>query len=398
MIARWFLLAAPFAGGCVAYEADPADAATVAAEARQLAGGRLTCDEAFVVALHQNPELLALEARARAAGAITQPLDVQSEYRSGTEMVAVMLDPVALLGLGSRGAAATAADATAEAALVELAVARWRTTAAVAEAFALEAALAALRVPDLDIDAAPFERSGLASSTAAHQLRAAQARMAAESLALARERAQNLARLRDLLGLPATTVVTFAEAEAHPVVQPAAGEPALLQRPDVALAAARFRIADAEFRRAVADQYPSVMLGPEFPLGGGPLEAMAVLRLPLGMAGLAVAADLRRDAARAQLTAAYLQASNGADRAEHELTLARAAEAAAAAGLRASTQALAVARVALQVDVDPFAAVAEAASMVARDTMEHRAAVTARVRAEVQRAMAYGWPLTRRPS
>ena len=394
MFSRWnALFIAPLAAGCVAYVADDADASTVAAEAAQRSGGTFTFATALAAAMRQNPELLALEARARAAGAVTQPLEVQSEYRSEDEMLAVMLDPVALLGLGARGAAATLADAAAAEAVSALAAGRWRVTAAVAETFVMDAALRSLSVPDLAVDAAAFERAGLASPIAAEQVRAAQARAAAEELELAREAEANRAALRGLLGLPAGTPVEFAASESELLRQPEATEGAVLARPDLALAVARFRTADAEFRAAVADQYPSLMLGPEFPLRGGPLEAMAILRVPIGMAGRAEAAREQREAARATLAATYVQASNGASKAERELAASAAGETAAALSLRASTRDLATARVALQVEIESFERFAKAAAMVVRDTMEHRAASAALVRARVQRAVAFGWPL-----
>jgi outer membrane protein TolC len=249
-------------------------------------------------------------------------------------------------------------------------------------------------VPDLGVDVADFERAGLASPIAADQVRAAQARVAAEALELAREAEANRASLRSLLGLPAGTPVEFAASHGELLRQPQATDAAVLTRPDVALAVARFRVADAEFRAAVADQYPSLMLGPEFPLRGDPLELMAVLRLPIGMAGRAEAARERREAARATLAGAYVQASNGASTAERELAATAAGETAATLSLRASTKDLATARVALQVEIEGFERFAKAATMIVRDTMEHRAATTALVRAKVQRAVAYGWPLT----
>src|SRR5262245_44975208 len=168
MFSRWFVVfLTPLAGGCVAYVADDADVSTVAAEAHQRSGGTFTFAAALAAALRQNPELLALEAKARAAGAVTQPLEVQSEYRSDDEMLAVMLDPIALLGLGARGAARGLADAATAEAVAALTAERWRVTAAIAETFVMDAALRMLYVPDLAVDATAFERTGLASPVAA---------------------------------------------------------------------------------------------------------------------------------------------------------------------------------------------------------------------------------------
>jgi len=394
MYSPWIILfAGALSAGCVAYVADDADASTVAAEAAQRRGGTFTFAAALAAAMRQNPELLALEAQARAAGAVTQPLELQSEYRSDDEMLAVMLDPIALLGLGARGGAAAVADAAAAEAVARLAAGRWQITAAVAETFVLDAALRSLSVPDLAADADAFQRAGLASPIAADQVRAAQARAAAETLELAKETEANRAALRNLLGLPAGTRVEFAASDAELLQQPEATDAAVLARPDLALATARFRVADAEFRAAVSDQYPSLMLGPEFPLRGGSLEAMAILRVPIGMAGRAEAARERREAARATLGAVWVQASNAANQAERELAAAAAGETASSLSLRASTKDLATARLALQVEIEAFDRFAKAATMVVRDTMEHRTATQALVRARVQRAVAYGWPL-----
>ncbi|HEX5050500.1 MAG TPA: hypothetical protein VFZ65_01895, partial [Planctomycetota bacterium] len=313
------LLALP---SCTTYFEDPADPVALAAQIRERPGGRFTFAAAVTTAFAQNAELQALAARARAAGAVTTPIEVQAEWRSERETLAVMLDPIALLGLGPRGGEIGTVEAEAGAAVQALATARWRVTAAIAEAFAVHEALAPLDVPDITIDAAAFERAGLAGPVAAARVRAAQARAGAEALELANARAANLATLRELLGLHRDTPLELESPDE--VQQPPAGDASLLQRPDLTLAAARFDVADAEFRRAVADQYPSLMIGPEFALTGGPLAAMAVLRLPVGMHGRAAAAGDRREAARADLAAAYLAASREAHEAQLDLTAATA--------------------------------------------------------------------------
>ena len=170
-----------------------------------------------------------------------------------------------------------AADARAAQAATALAVARWRTLAELAEVFRLHRVAAQLRAPDLGtLNVTAFERAGLASEVAAAMLRAAGARARAEKVELDRLRDDQRARLRHLLGLPAGAVVELLH-EDDPV-GPIDGQlPALLSRPDVTLAAARFEVADREFRRAVAAQYPSFQLGPNVSLRGDPLRAMAML-------------------------------------------------------------------------------------------------------------------------
>jgi hypothetical protein len=385
------LAAASALTGCVSYFEAPADLASTAAAIAGRTGGRFTFPEAVALAFEQNPTLVALAARARAAGAVTVPIEVQSEWRSDTEMLSVMVDPVALLGWGPRGGALGVAKAEAEAAVQELATGRWQVAAAIAEGFAVDGALAGLDVPPIDVPVDAFEQAGLAGPLAAAQVRSAMARAEAERVELQNARESNLAEVRALLGLPARAALELVPGGA--IVAPAT-EAGLLQRPDLALAAAKFGLADAEFRAAVADQYPTLMVGPEIPLKGDPLQAMAVLRLPIGMHGRAAAAGERREAARAELAAAYLAASREAGNAARERETASAQAKAAAASQQASAVALRTSLVGADVEPDAmaFERIAEAAGMVVRETMERRVASVGAARAGVRAAVACGWP------
>jgi hypothetical protein len=380
---------------CVAYFESPADPTAIAVEIRQRPGGKFTFAMAVARAFEQNATLQALAARARAAGAVTTPVELEAEYRSGTEMLAVMVDPIALLGLGPRGGAIGVVEAEAAVAAQELAAGRWRVLAAIAEAFAIDEALADLTAPQIPIHADAFERAGLAGPTVAARVRAAQANADAEAVELANARSANLAELCEVLGLSHQTDIELLPLPEGLLYQPLAADASLLQRPDLALATARFQTADAEFRRAVADQYPSLMLGPEIPLLGNPLEAMAILRVPIGRHGVATAASERREAARAELTAAYLAATREAHHAELESTATTAKLAAATASNLAAEQVLRSAMVAVEVDTDAFDRVAEAADMAVRSAMEHRQATVAAARARVRAAVVYGWPLAK---
>ncbi len=380
--------------GCVAYERDESDAASLAGVARGREGGAFTWGDAVATALRHNAELKALEAEARAAGAMSTPFDVDLAFPTDFIMLSVVVDPVALLGLGARGAAMDVVRAEAAAAAERLAVARWRTIAAVTEIFLVETSLTAIATPGLEVDAAAFERAGLASPLASAQLRAANARLAAETSMIAAERDTNRARLRELMGLPAGAECRFAPGD-----DPAFGDlqhsgEAVLGRPDLALATAEFRVADAAFALAVAEQYPSLRVGPDIPMrrGLGVVESLWLARVPFATGGAAEAAHERREAARSRLLAAWLRADNEAVAADRALSAARAADDAATTALAASMQALAIGKAAIRVEEDAFDKVAEAAAMVARDAMERRVAAVARARAEVARAVALGWP------
>ncbi|MFO1076162.1 MAG: HlyD family efflux transporter periplasmic adaptor subunit [Planctomycetota bacterium] len=295
---------------CVSYSKAPASATRAAADiAARSAPSPLTFDAAVRFAFANNADLRALAARARAAGADLAPFELQSEYRTGTEMLAVMVDPIALLNLGPRAAANLALDAKAAAAVAELGVARWRTAAAIAEAFAIDDALARTRLPQVLDHGPTYERVGLAAPLDSAQVHAAAIGAVAEHTATLAQKDQNLAALRRLLGLAPDADVALS-----PPLPALAAEPrpaALLARPDLALAEAEFAVADAEFRAAVRAQYPSVMLGPEFPLRGNGLEAMAILRLPIGAWGAARRARTPRGRPRGPRGRRHARAGGG---------------------------------------------------------------------------------------
>ncbi|MEZ6038787.1 MAG: hypothetical protein R3F29_15005 [Planctomycetota bacterium] len=387
--------AAALLAGCVTYTAAPTDLDSVAADVAQRSGGTFTVDEAIATALRQNPELRALEAELRASDAAQLvPLQAQGEWRGGPETLGLVLDPIGLLGLGTRGAQQDLAAAELARAAEQLATARWRTAVAVSEAFVVDAALTALEVPDVALDVSAFERAGLASPLAAARLRAAQARAASERAELTTMRERNLAKLRYLLGLPRGATIVCAPLPPDHLQQPAGDDASLRMRPDLRLAVERYRTADAAFRVAVWEQYPMPMLGPDIMLGGGPLQWMGMLRWPLLQQGIARAAGERRDAARATLEDALLEAHRGATDAELALTAAQATVAATGAARDAALQALDAAKAALEVQGDAFDRFAEAAAMSLRETMEHRVATERAARAATQRAMAFGWPLS----
>jgi outer membrane protein TolC len=386
------LFLVPAFAGCVAYDPLDADLTKVAAEVRQRPGGAFTFGAAVLLAMRQNSDVRAAAARLRAAQAVTVPVEVQAEWTSDDDMLAVMVDPFALLGSGPRGGALDVAEAEAARAAQELATVRWQAISAIAEAFLVEEALSVLTVPAIEVDAAAFERAGLASRVAAMKVRAAQARASAEQAELATARAQNRDTLRRLLGLASGAPIETVRGEAGWLRQPEGSEASVLQRPDLTLSLSRLQLAEAGFRAAVRDQYPSLMVGPDVPLSGGSVPAMAVLRLPVGMHGRAAAARERRDAAHAELTAAFVQASTEASSSEMALATAIEARAGLEATRVATEEALRVALVGLRVDPDAFDQLAESAAMAVREAQEHRMAVVALARARVRRAVAFGWP------
>lgn len=376
--------------GCVAYEAEDVTLQKSAAALPRHVGA-LTFDQAVALAMAHNGEIQAREAECRAAGLDVMPTELQAQLQQ--ESLALMIDPFALLGLTQRGASSFLAENRAVEAAAALAQTRWRVVAGIAEVFAHHRALDGLQqVPLIAVDSEVFATAGLASPVAIDQVRGAAAAADAERHAIDTEKATQIAELRQMLGLsPASELDLVLPPADWPQVPPA-DEETLLRRPDLALALARYRTADAEFRKAVADQYPSLMIGPDVPLRGGTIDPMAVLRLPLGASGPAEAARERRNAARSRVSDALALAANEASSwaAQHETAVVR--ERAARASARASAHAFAAATAALQVEVDAFERVSEKAPMAVRDTMEAREAAVAAARARVRSAVAAGWP------
>ncbi len=377
---------------CVSYVADSADATRVAAEIGERKGGAFSYRSAVEAAFRDNAELRRLAANARAAGADLTPFDLQAQFRNHMERGFVTVDPIALLDLGPRGARNARLEREADAAAVALVEGRWRVAAAIAETFAIEDALASLPpVPPVPTTADAFADAGLGATTAVARFRAAQLAHDAEAKARMAAAERNLARLRELLGLAAEADVAFVLDEQR-TGQPSKTPNALLARPDLTLQAARFAVADAAFRTAVADQYPAVTLGPDIPVTGSALDWIAMLRLPVGAWGRAEAARERRAAARAELEGAVLRAMREARDTELASAAAAATRDATESTAAASAQWLRSALVSLEVEVDGFDAAANAATMAMLDaTMLRRAAVDAAV-ARVREAVAYGWP------
>lgn len=375
---------------CTSYE--PADVALPSLAAGLVRhDGPLTFEAAVGLALANNGELVARSAECRAAGLDVMPSELQGQLQQ--ENLAVMVDPLALLGLTQRGASAHLAEARAFAAAAALATERWRVVAAIAEIFVASRALSGLAaVPIIDVDVEALVAAGLASPLAAEIVRSAAVGAEAERRAIQAEHATLAADLRRLLGLSSASQVELVLPAVDWPPLPPADETSVLRRPDLAETLARYQVADAEFRRAVADQYPVLMIGPDFMLRGSGVDPMAILRWPFGAAGPAEAARERREAARSRLrdtlVAATGEASSAAAR--HEAAAARAR--ASVASAQVAVRALAAAAVALQVEVDAFDRVAEKAPMMVRDAMEARDAALAAARARVRAAAAAGWP------
>jgi len=380
---------------CVGHDEVPMGPAAAAAQLAAVPGGRFDLPRAMAHAMVHNPGLQALEAEARAAGLDVPALEAELEVRGGDETAALMVDPVAWLGLGQRGAALRTVDARQRSALARLATARWEVAREVTTAFAVETALEGLQPVTVAVDGQPFLAAGLASPVAAARLEAAREGARAEVMAVLALREANREALGALLGigpetefsLAAPVVFPFASAEVEAL------DGALLQRPDVLVAAAELEVADAGFREAVAAQYPSLRVGPEFGWADGSMwNAMGYLVLPVFATGPAEAARERRTARAAELRGALARARAEAVASMLAADVDAARARAASAAAQASVAALAAATAQVANEPDAFEPLSEAAAMAVRDAGEQRMAALELARSRVRAAFASGWP------
>lgn len=388
-------LAAVLACACASHDAIPMEPDAAAVQLAAVPGGRFDLPRALAHALQHNPRLQALEAEVRAAGVDLPGLEVEVEVRGGDETAAPMIDPVAWLGLGQRGAVRDTVDARHRAALAQLAQARWQVAQEVVTAFALDAALEGLGPVAIPVEAAPFAASGLASPVAVARLEAAQLGARAEAMGVIALRESNREALGALLGLGAEVECELDAPVLFPFARVSVEslDEALLGRPDVLAAAAALEQADAEFREAVAAQYPSLRVGPEFGWADGTMwNVMGYLVLPVFADGPARAARERRTARAAELRGALVAARAGAVEAMLANDVDEARLEAARAAAAASTAALAAAVAAVGNEPDAFDPLSEAAAMAVRDAGERRMAALDAARSRVRAAFAAGWP------
>ncbi len=382
----------PFAillSSCVAYRAAPVDLEETARDLDARSVPEIDFAHAVGFAYAHSPELLRLRAEARAAGLDVMPFDVTAGYDQHDEQVMATFDPVALV---QRGAAAKAAHARQVAALAALREEERKLAAEIAECFLIEGALGGRTLPAEAPEPQAFVEAGLASDAAAAQARSAREARAAEELTISAERTANLARLRRLLGLGADAPLAVSLPPGPFPSIPEASRERLLKRPDLALALARYDVADAEFREAVRMQYPSIEIGPAYRWDGSGWGALAELRVPIGASKQARAAEERREAARHAVEAALLAAEEEAATREAELraAIARAKAAGAEADAMAREYEAATAR--LEVEGDAFGEAAWRAATAVAAAAEARESAVLEARARVAYAAAYGWP------
>ena len=382
-----FLIAA----GCVSYEAQPVEWEAVSATIDERAPGTLDFEAALVYAREHNPEFKRLREEAEAAG-----LDVPVTYlnlsaNTAERMAIGFADPVALLKLGPRGARARAAKERETALMAKLRARDLAIAAGIAEAYLVERILTTLRMPEVSADPALFGKAGLASGAERARVAYAREKVQAEREIVEALRADNRARLLRLLGASPGAhieIVVPEEAEFPPIAQ----SPDLLARPDLAVAYARYQVADAEFRAAVLDQYPIIAIGPVFNWDLMKWGALFPTRIPVGAGDPARAAGKRREAARFAVEEALLSAREDAARRRAQFDRWTTEDRAAQSGARMAEADLRAAIVHIEIEPDAFSHVARAAPDAVERMVRARTVSLAAARARVELARAYAWP------
>jgi outer membrane protein TolC len=356
----------------------------------------LSFEEAVRIAVERNPDLVALRARVDAVNANPAPGPI--EVGAGVDAdhrpeATASLDALSLLGLGTRRADRALAHARREEARLAHHARAREIAGEIAEAFAVERALSSLFEPQTAVDASAYVRAGLEGSVAERLAAATQADWDAEVAERAAAKAANRLALARLLGAPpGTVVVPEPPAEPWPPLSDAEPATLLATRADVQRRVAAFETADRELRRAVAAQKPGILLEPGIAADPTSLFGAVRLRIPVGAGREVLAADAAREAARAQVDAAILDAVRdaGTSRARHEA--AGAARSAAERRLSVSVELLRAQKARLEVETGSVIELLFTADGVVDAAGSHREALLEEARARVRAARDVGWP------
>jgi outer membrane protein TolC len=382
------------ASGCAAYRPAPLDVERPLRATTKLAGP-IAYEAAVRTAVERNPDLTALRARASAVNLrpTKEPIEVSGGVDADHRAEAtVALDALSLLGLGVNRADRVLAYARRDEALLAHHVRAREIAGEIAEAFAVERALNDLPAADLSVDASIYVRAGFASSSAETAAAATKEDWAAEAAVRVFERQSNRLALARLLGMTPADVVPAAVPDAWPPVPAAEPRAVLAARAEIQRRVAAFEVADAELRRAVAAQYPALVLEPGIAADPTSLFGAVRLRIPVGASGEVRAAECAREAARGDVESAVLDALRDASRSRQELVAASAVRAAAERRLEANAELFRVGRTRLEVSDGSVVEVVLSADAVVDAARAVREARVAEAKARVRAALDAGWP------
>jgi outer membrane protein TolC len=365
-------------------------------EAPPGATGPLAYEEAVRSALARSPELAAL--RQAAAGVNTWPAGEPLGVGVGTDSdgraeAGLEIDALSLLGIGPVRAERCLARARRDEATIAWHARAREVAGEIAEAYAVEAALASVPPPPAPLDAEAFVRAGLAPAASTAAAEAARTALAADEMAReASRRAQRLRVGRHLGLTPEHAPVLLPASTAWPEIP--AAEPARLLAvdPEVQRRLAAHEVARAEVARAHAGRYPSLVLSPAVAFDPRYFFGAVGVRLPLGAGGEVRAAVARLEGARLAVRAAVLEALERAAAAADAAHVAERSAGAARARFEASGGLARAEQSRVETQGEGFTEAVLAGNDVVDAARALRDATAEAARARVRAALAAGWP------
>ena len=178
-----------------------------------------------------------------------------------------------------------------------------------AEAFVVERALAELPTDEPRVDVAAFVRAGLEAASAEVAASATAAAWSAEIAWRNAERKRNQLALVRALGLPPASEARLdRRRRGGRPSRTRPPRPSSRRAPTCSGASPRSRRADHELRVAVRAQFPSLIVEPGLAFDPATGFGAVRLRVPTGMGGAVRAAEAGREAARADVESAVLDA------------------------------------------------------------------------------------------
>jgi len=356
----------------------------------------LTFEEAAQLVVLRNPELRAARARIAAVNLNPGPDPLRGSLKVADGDVtetSIGTDILALLGIGPRAAEkALARSIRSERIRAHHERAR-DLIGELALAYALERALADLRVPSSEFDVEAFTNAGLVSRSAGEAARAALVERDSERRILEAEQRDARRDIARLIGSGPEEEAAIVAAPLDWPTPPATNrQRLLLARGDIQRLYAQYCVADHRFRLAVAEQIPNVGLA----LGANadlqiPLQVLRV-SLPLDAPAEARVSEAARAAAFSDLDAGVLNALHDAASTRLTLDAAEARFDGATARLEATTALLDAETGRLADDPQAFTAAVLVMGAQVQAFRELRRATIGLARARVAAARAAGWP------
>jgi outer membrane protein TolC len=358
--------------------------------------GAIAYLDAIRWALEHNPELRALRLRACVAGSLgaAEPVEFGAGRGSDERTEAgLSVDALSVLGLRTRATDRALARARGDEGYAAYLAGARSLAGDLAELYAVDAALAALPPVDSPTsDARVFVEAGLDAPAAEAAAEATAAEAGVEREERARQRREVRRSVGRLLGANVDGLELVPAATDWPRPPAATDAAVVAGHPGVQRVVAAFEVSDRELRRAVAAQFPSLVLEPEVAADPTALFGMVRLRLPVGAGREVRAAEMAREAARAEVDAAVLEAVARAKAAGAELAQTELVTRAARARLSAAQRLLAATRTRMVATGGSITETVFSQDAVLGAAAGLRDAVTAEARARVRAATAAGWP------